>query len=82
MHKKAFDAVCNFVLTNVIGKNKCFYTFYSESMFIEFTKNYATDPAVNVEPYNLEKRLLEKFPKKITIVTVGVHGTVFNLIIC
>lgn len=71
IHAKAFEQVCQFVLENVIEKKQCFFLSFLKSLFIDSAKGEITDISADIEPYSLEKRLLEAFPKKIAVVSMN-----------
>ncbi|CAH0731406.1 unnamed protein product, partial [Brenthis ino] len=76
MHKKAFEELCQFVTNNIIRKNQCYFLSFLKNLFIDFAKSQDINSSTNLEPYNLESRLLEAFPKKISIIKCNNHKVV------
>ena len=76
IHQSAYEEVCSYVVENAIGKNNCFFLSFLIRMYtdklersLEQLQNKGI--SINLEAnFHLEKKLLEKFPKKIKIVTI------------
>ena len=76
MHQTAYEEVCSYITENVIGKRNWFFlsfftTIYKSNLERSLERLQNKDIYINLEThFHLEDKLLEKFRKKITIVTL------------
>lgn len=54
----------------IISRNESQFLDFLKSLFIEFSANIDQNAPVNMEPYDLESRLLRTFPKTINVVSM------------
>ena len=76
VHKIAYDEVCSYIREHVIGKKSCFLLNFFIRLYVdtlrEAREEYEReDLSINLEANcHLEEKLLQTFPKEITIVTL------------
>lgn len=70
-HKLAFENVCSFVSNNVIQMRQSHFLSYCKELYRQYIKTGEFDVDITCEPYDLENRLLQSFPRKIAIVSLG-----------
>lgn len=71
IYKSAFEEVCSFICENIIKKKKCYFLSFLESLFATSIINLDPTKSLQVDSYRFENRLLKKYGKEISIVTMN-----------